>query len=163
VGRFVVRQVVGGNQGAIQRCTLVLCALVLVLVITWGNAWENGPVLARYEQRPAAQVSPLGVPITMTTSNTITDALNAPISPLGPEVITEVTAGITSGVTVAITSVLTTATTTATIPITNAAPVVEAPPPTVDLVNRGQISLYLVGAVLTGLLLLVVVVIGRQR
>jgi hypothetical protein len=159
VSRFVVRQVVGRNWGAIQRCTLVLCAFVLMLVTGWGN----GPALARYEERPAAQVSPLGAPITVTTSTTITGSPNAPTSPLAPEVITEVTAGITSGVTVAITSVLTTATTTATIPITNAAPVVEAPPPTVALVNRGQISLYLVGAVLAGLLLLVVVVIGRQR
>jgi len=155
VTRFMLRQAVGRSNGSIQRCALVLCTFVLLLVTGWGNL----PAFAHYEQRHAYQVSPLATPVTATTSAIITGSLNAPTSPLP----SEATAEVTTGVTVAITSVTTTAISTVTTPITNAAPVVEAPPPTAELVNRGQISLFLVGAVLVGLLVLVVVVIGRQR
>jgi len=57
-------------------------------------------------------------------------------------------------------------------PVTDTAPITAAivepgavpvVAPTVDLVNRGQTSLLLVGAVLVGLLLVVGLVIGRQR
>ena len=167
--KFVLRQAlsrIGGvrvgrnlsGQLLVQRTILTLCALVLLLVTLWGNL----PVFARYQERRAYQVSPLQTPVTVTTNAIITGSLNAPTSPLTTEVTAEVTTGVTTGVTVAITSVITTAISTATTPITNAAPVLEAPP-RVDLVNRGQTSLWLVGAVLVGLLVLVGVVIRRQR
>lgn len=46
---------------------------------------------------------------------------------------------------------------TATLPVTTPAP---AP---VELINRGQTSLLLVGAVLGGILVVVAIVLGRQR
>ena len=176
VTRFVLRQAVGRmdrvrvgenrlGRLSIQRISVMLCALVLLLVTLWGNV----PAFARDEQRQTAQVSPLETPMTVTNSAIITGSLNAPTSPLTTEVSGEATVGVTTGVTAeatagvtaGITSVITTAIHTATLPTTNTAPVLGAP--TVDLVNRGQASLWLVGAVLVGLLVVIVVVIRRQR
>lgn len=124
----------------IQRLILGLCAMMLLSVTLLGNP----TALARpdrYRSYQESPLSPLATPLTSTTT-TVTTHITAPLS---------VTAPLPG---------------TATAPVTDASAELAADSvvaSTVDLVNRGQISLLLVGAVLVGILLVVGLVIGRQR
>lgn len=127
-----------GQRHQIVQYILNTCAIVLLLVTFLGNA----TVLARYEQRPISQQSPL-----------------SPLSPLATAVTTTLTLTTPTLVTVStpvVEAVAPTVTLASTLTVTQSAAVVE-------LVNRGQTSLLLVGAVFVGILLVTVLVIGRHR
>ena len=146
----------------IQRTILMVSTLSLLFVALLGQP----AAFARYEQRRSYQespLSPLATPITasLPASQTIT------LAPTETAVLTA-TASITT--TTAFTSPLaapatTTLTTVMTAPVEVATtlPVATTPAPTADLINQGQTSLLLVGAVLGGILVVIAVVLGRQR
>jgi hypothetical protein len=126
-----------------RRATLTLCAVLLLFV-----AWlANARVLARYEEHrllyQESPLSPLETPVTSAVPSTI-------VSPLTTTLTVDVTPTITEETVVIL-------------PATSTVAVVEAPAPTAELVNRGQTSLLLVGAVLAGALIVTVLVIGRER
>lgn len=133
------------------------------MVFAHGTAW------GRYEQRRAYQespLSPLATPLTATLTTTLpvtqsllmTVPVTVPVTvPMTETAPAPVTVQITSPLTVTVTEVVPT-------------PVVQTPPTTVErpvataaLVDHGQVSLFLVGAVLASILVVIVVVLVRQR
>lgn len=131
-----------------RSAVLWLCAVVL-----WGTTLlSHGAALASYEQRRPYQespLSPLATPLTSTLPLSLPAAVTVPVTIVTPSV---VTVPMTSPLAVTVTEAVTA-------PVT----VTETPVATVDLVNPGQISLLLVGAVLGGILVVIAVVLGRHR
>ena len=122
--------------------------------------------LARYEQRHSYQESPLS-PVATPITASLPASLTATLSPTETA---SLTATASTSPTTAFTSPLaapatTTLPTVITAPaeMTTTLPVATTPVPTADLVNHGQTSLLLVGAVLGGILVVIAVVLGRQR
>lgn len=145
----------------IQRVILMFGVLLVLLIAFFGQS----SAFARYEQRRTYQESPLS-PV----ATPINSALPAGITVTLPSTLTSLLTATTSPtVTTALTSPLATPaiplTTVVTTPPTVAAsePVTPTPAPTADLINQGQTSLLLVGAVLGGLLVVIAVVLSRQR
>jgi len=146
-GKFFLARDPGQKSHGRQRLLIGLCGVALLSIIYVGNA----TAWARQEYRPIYQQSPLS-PVATPVTSTITMTAPLPVTvtnPVSNPVISPVATPVTD-----------TAPITAAIVEPGAVPVVA---PTVDLVNRGQTSLLLVGAVLVGLLLVVGLVIGRQR
>lgn len=152
----------GRQLPQIQRGILTLCTLILLLVTLFGQP----AAFARYEQRRTYQESPLSpvatpisasLPASLTT--TLSATLTSPLTVTTPATVTTVfTSPLAAPPTTTLTTVITAPTTVAT-----TVPVVATPAPTATLLNQGQISLVLVGAVLGGLLVVIAVVLSRQR
>jgi len=142
----------------LRRALLWLClsSLLLVALFAHSTAW------GRYEERRVYQESPLSPP---TSPLTTTLPVTAPLS---------ITAPITTAPAIEVTPVVVTLPVTASLPVTVneviTAPVEEPTPTavaqpttTAELVNHGQVSLLLVGAVLASILVVIAVVIGRRQ
>lgn len=145
----------------IQRTILMVSTLSLLFVALLGQP----AAFARYEQRRSYQESPLS-PLATPITASLPASLTATLAPTEAAVLTA-TASITA--TTAFTSPLaapatTTLTTVMTAPVeVTTLPIATTPAPTADLINQGQTSLLLVGAVLGGILVVIAVVLGRQR
>lgn len=145
----------------IQRTILMVSTLSLLFVALLGQP----AAFARYEQRPSYQESPLS-PLATPITASLPASLTATLAPTETAVLTA-TASITA--TTAFTSPLaapatTTLTTIMTAPVeVTTLPIATTPAPTANLINQGQTSLLLVGAVLGGILVVIAVVLGRQR
>ncbi|MEZ4728010.1 MAG: hypothetical protein R3E79_12845 [Caldilineaceae bacterium] len=151
--KFLLVREIGQKSYGRQRLLMGLCAVALLAIIYFGSA----TAWARPDYRPTYQESPFS-PIATPVTSTITMTAPLPVtvtSPVSIPVISPVATPVTAPLVV-----------TDTVPVTDAineppaAPVVV---PTVELVNQGQTSLLLVGAILVGFLLVVGLVIGRQR
>ena len=122
--------------------------------------------LARYEQRRSYQESPLS-PLATPITASLPASLTATFAPTETAVLTatastSVTTAFTSPLAAPATTTLTPVMTTP-VEVATTLPVATTPAPTADLINQGQTSLLLVGAVLGGILVVIAVVLGRHR
>lgn len=159
-----------------QRRLLLWLCLATLLSIT---IFPHDTAFGHYAQRRAYQespLSPLATPLTATVTTTLpaTESLSTPLTtslttpltmPASVVVSVPLTVPVTAPVTGQVTSPLTVpapAVATTSVPPTATA-ALEIAAPTATLVNHGQVSLLLVGAVLASLVVVIAVVIGRRR
>lgn len=147
--------------GPIQRVSLTVSTLILLFVTLLGQP----AALARYEQRRSYQESPLSpvaTPLSSSLPASLTVTVVTDTAVLTATASTSVTTAFTSPLAAPSTATLTTVM-TAPVEETTILPVATTPMPTADLINQGQTSLLLVAAVLGGILVVIAVVLGRQR
>lgn len=145
----------------IQRTIFTVSTLILLFVILLGQP----AAFAGYEQRRSYQESPLSpvaTPITASLPASLTATLVTDTVVLTATVSTSATTAFTSPLAAPPTTTLTTVM-TAPVEVTTTLPIATTPAPTANLINQGQTSLLLVGAVLGGILVVIVVVLGRHR
>lgn len=150
------------HTGQLQRISLTVSTFMLLFVTLLGQP----TALARYEERRSYQESPLS-PVATPITASLPASLTATLSPtetagLTATASTSPTTAFTSPLAAPPTTTLTTVMTTP-VEVTTTLPVATTPAPTANLINQGQTSLLLVGAVLGGILVVIAVVLGRQR
>ena len=153
------------TQGRRALLGVCLAALIGVMLFTHSTAFGRYEARRSYQESP---LSPLATPLTATLSVTA-PVTAAAVSPVNTAV------GVTAVLTSAITSpLLVTTTEVITAPVAEPTPTVSEPPvatPTVaeplvatpDVGNQGQVSLFLVGAVLASIVVVIVVVLSRRQ
>jgi hypothetical protein len=140
-----------------RRALLWLCLVALLSVTIVAHNTASGRYEAHwsYQESP---LSPLATPLTATQSQALTTPLTAATSvEVSAPLTLPLTGQVTSPLTVPVTEVAVTAVPEAT------ATAVATPVTTTAVVNQGQISLLLVGAVLASILVVIVVVLSRRR